>query len=134
MKPYKLISLDEYETYIKWKNDQSSSNSQSISNEQEKGDISVEKKVNDNSGKQEKEKRDISAEKNVNNLSSDIIESEIEKETASQKNEINDDSIKPQPLPPPGRPLKVRIEDNYYSHKAHGKQREWIRQWRKSIR
>ena len=36
MKEYKLISLDEYEKYIKWKNEVSGSNNQEISKPQDK--------------------------------------------------------------------------------------------------
>ena len=123
MKEYKLISLDEYDSYLKWKNG-------NINKTTESEDQNIDKNIDEF-----KDEESINSEKEITpNISSKIIDTAIMDTAIKNSSEpLKANSSSMELLPPPGIPLNNDNTKNI-SYKQNGEQSEWIQYWRKSIR
>ena len=133
MKEYKLLSLDEYDNYLKWKNNTISTLDKKISKNEDNKDQNITQsgEFKDNISNINSNNSEI--ETNLNNKTMDRViesESEFSKSDTAKNDSESMDSL---PLPPPGIPLNMDKTENI-SYKQNGERSEWIRYWRKSIR
>ena len=128
MKEYKLISLDEYDSYLKWKNG-NVANLHSKTTEDENQDIgqpkdNIEDDNNDN-------RKKITS--NISNKNMDTVIENMDTVIENNSELSKGDSDSMELLPPPGIPLNNDKQKNI-TYKQNGKRSEWIQYWRKSIR
>ena len=129
MKQYKLISLDEYDKYIRWKNEGSGSYNQEISKSQDTSTEENSKSLDtSNNSKSLDTSNTIKLDENIGGL----VDPEFNVITS---NSTSNDENRNLVLVPPGKPDIEKINNKkYIDFINYEPNREWKRQWRKSIR
>ena len=125
MKEYKLISLDEYEAYMKWKDKDSVTHNEMSQKDPDTTNEIFSKTNLGNDSDGIKTENINSDNKNTTDVSSNM--NDVDSSKPDNKNEVEI------LLPPPGIPLN-NIKREIINYSQNGGQPEWIKYWRKSIR